>query len=106
MVVCSDATLLRYLKVNTCIPNFPVIHVVVKISKMATEALRVDSQQESYEALSREAETLKQKLIEERAKLNDVDCKYSHKCDHIDTVGAHTAFDCDGSRIVSHTLIF
>ena len=43
---------------------------------MATEALRVDSQQDSIEALSREAESLKMKLIEEKAKLNDTDCKY------------------------------
>ena len=43
---------------------------------MATEALRVDNQQDSIEALAREAESLKQKLIEEKAKLNDTDCKY------------------------------
>ncbi len=43
---------------------------------MATEALRVDSQQDSVDALSREAETLKQRLTDEKAKLNDTDCKY------------------------------
>lgn len=32
---------------------------------------------ESVEALTREAETLKAKLEEEKAKLNDVDSKYS-----------------------------
>ncbi|CAH1796547.1 unnamed protein product [Owenia fusiformis] len=41
---------------------------------MATEALRVaENQQDSIEALSREAELLKTKLEEEKAKLNDVD---------------------------------
>jgi len=43
---------------------------------MATEALRPDPVQDSVEALSREAEQLKSKLEDERAKLNDVDCKY------------------------------
>ena len=43
---------------------------------MATEALKPDDQQNSLEALSREAEELKTKLEEERARLNDVDCKY------------------------------
>ena len=42
---------------------------------MATEALRPDPVQDSVEALSREAEQLKSKLEDERAKLNDVDCK-------------------------------
>ena len=42
---------------------------------MATEALKPDDQQSSLEALSREAEELKSKLEEERARLNDVDCK-------------------------------
>ena len=46
---------------------------------MATEpGLRVESPQESFEALSREAESLKTKLEEEKAKLNDVDCMYIH----------------------------
>ncbi|KAK2168202.1 hypothetical protein LSH36_19g01046 [Paralvinella palmiformis] len=40
---------------------------------MATEALRPDPVQDSVEALSREAEQLKSKLEDERAKLNDVD---------------------------------
>jgi len=39
---------------------------------MATEGLRVDNQ-ETIEALSREAECLKKKLEEEKMKLNDVD---------------------------------
>ena len=43
---------------------------------MATEGLRVDNQQDSIDALSREAETLKKKLAEEKAKLCDVDRKY------------------------------
>ena len=41
---------------------------------MATEALRAENP-ESIEALSREAESLKTRLAEEKAKLNDVDCK-------------------------------
>lgn len=49
---------------------------VVKLSKMATEALRVDNQQDSIDALAREAESLKKKLAEEKAKLCDVDRKY------------------------------
>ena len=44
-------------------------------SNMATEVLRVENQQDSIDSLSREAENLKGKLEEERAKLNDVDCK-------------------------------
>ncbi|XP_064608165.1 guanine nucleotide-binding protein subunit beta-5-like [Liolophura sinensis] len=40
---------------------------------MATEALRVDNTTESIDSLSREAESLKVKLEEEKAKLNDVD---------------------------------
>ena len=43
--------------------------------KMATEALRAENP-DSIEALSREAETLKARLVEEKAKLNDVDCKF------------------------------
>jgi guanine nucleotide-binding protein subunit beta-5 len=46
---------------------------------MATEALRPDPIQDSVEALSREAEQLKSKLDDERAKLNDVDCEYGVK---------------------------
>ena len=42
---------------------------------MATEGLRVDNQQDSIDALSREAETLKKKLAEEKEKLCDVDRK-------------------------------
>ena len=42
---------------------------------MATEALRPEAPSDSIEGLSREAEQLKSKLDEERAKLNDVDCK-------------------------------
>ena len=45
---------------------------------MATEVLKTDDQQTSLEALSREAEELKTKLDEERARLNDVDCKSDH----------------------------
>ena len=44
---------------------------------MATEALRPDAPQDSIDSLSREAEELKSKLDEERAKLNDVDSKYN-----------------------------
>ncbi|XP_064618687.1 guanine nucleotide-binding protein subunit beta-5-like [Lineus longissimus] len=40
---------------------------------MAAEGLRVEPQQDSIEALSREVESLKSKLEEEKAKLNDVD---------------------------------
>ncbi|XP_074650432.1 guanine nucleotide-binding protein subunit beta-5-like [Tubulanus polymorphus] len=40
---------------------------------MAAEGLRVEHQQDTIEALSREAETLKAKLDEEKRKLNDVD---------------------------------
>ena len=43
---------------------------------MATEALRAENP-ESIEALSREAESLKNRLAEEKAKLNDVDCKWA-----------------------------
>ena len=43
---------------------------------MATEGLKVETQQDSIDALSREAEQLKAKLEEERLKLNDTDCKY------------------------------
>ncbi len=44
---------------------------------MATDAVRIDvPQPESVEQLAREAEQLKNKLAEEKAKLNDVDCKY------------------------------
>ena len=43
-------------------------------AKMATEALRAENP-DSIEALSREAEALKARLAEEKAKLNDVDCK-------------------------------
>ena len=46
----------------------------VKISKMATEGLKVETHQESLDALTREAEQLKSKLEEERAKLVDTDC--------------------------------
>ena len=43
---------------------------------MATDAVRIDvPQPESVEQLAREADLLKNKLAEERAKLNDVDCK-------------------------------
>ncbi len=43
---------------------------------MATDAVRIDvPQPESVEQLAREAELLKNKLTEEKAKLNDVDCK-------------------------------
>ena len=46
------------------------------VEKMATEVLKLDDQQQtSLESLSREAEELKTKLEEERARLNDVDCK-------------------------------
>ena len=58
--------------------NFHIIHTnisVDKLSNMATEALRPDPIKDSVEALSREAEQLKSKLDDERAKLNDVDCK-------------------------------
>lgn len=41
---------------------------------MASEGLRVENP-DSIEALSREAEALKARLAEEKAKLNDVDCK-------------------------------
>ena len=40
------------------------------------DGLRVEAlEQESIESLMKEAETLKQKLEEERQKLNDVPCK-------------------------------
>ena len=42
---------------------------------MATEGLKVETQQDSIDALSREAEQLKSKLDEEREKLNDTDRK-------------------------------
>ena len=42
---------------------------------MATEALQVENQRDSIEALGREAELLKQKLVDEKAKLNDTDRK-------------------------------
>ena len=42
---------------------------------MATDAMRVDNQQDSLDQLSREADSLKAKLADEKAKLNDVDCK-------------------------------
>lgn len=45
---------------------------------MATEGLRVENP-ESVEALTREAEALKAKLAEEKAKLNDVDSKFKPK---------------------------
>lgn len=44
---------------------------------MASESLRVDNQ-ETIEALTREAEALKKKLEEEKAKLNDVDSMYKY----------------------------
>ena len=45
---------------------------------MATDAVRIDvPQPESIEQLAREAELLKNKLTEEKAKLNDVDCKFN-----------------------------
>ena len=45
---------------------------------MATDAVRIDvPQPESVEQLAREAELLKNKLTEEKAKLNDVDCKFN-----------------------------
>ena len=40
---------------------------------MASEILKVENSQDSIEALSREAEHLKARLEEERAKLNDKD---------------------------------
>lgn len=43
--------------------------------KMATEALRAENP-DSMEALTREAETLKAKLEDEKAKLNDVDSMF------------------------------
>ncbi len=44
---------------------------------MATDAVQINVPQlESVEQLAREAESLKNKLLEEKAKLNDVDCKY------------------------------
>ena len=43
---------------------------------MATEGLKVETQQESLDALTREAEQLKSKLEEERAKLVDTDRKF------------------------------
>ena len=52
--------------------------VLINGEKMASEGLRVvENQQESVESLTREVEMLKNRLEEERAKLNDVDCKYS-----------------------------
>ena len=42
---------------------------------MASEALRAENP-DSIEALSREAEALKARLAEEKAKLNDVDCEF------------------------------
>ena len=42
---------------------------------MATEALRVDNDNDSIAALSREAERLKAKLEEERSQLGDVNCE-------------------------------
>lgn len=49
---------------------------------MATEALRVDNTTESIDSLSREAESLKVKLEEEKAKLNDVDSESSYWVDN------------------------
>ena len=46
-----------------------------KNSKMAVDGPAV--KEEEINALTREAESLKIKLEEERRKLNDVDCKYS-----------------------------
>ena len=42
---------------------------------MATEELRVECDIDSIDALSREAETLKARLEQERSQLNDVDCE-------------------------------
>ena len=40
---------------------------------MATEELRVDCELDSVDVLSREAESLKARLKQERSQLNDVD---------------------------------
>lgn len=45
-----------------------------KKGKMATETTKTENL-ESVESLTREAEALKVKLVEEKAKLNDVDSK-------------------------------
>lgn len=44
-------------------------------TKMATEALRVENP-ESIEVLSREADSLKSKLEDDKAKLNDIDSRW------------------------------
>ena len=44
--------------------------------KMATEILHMDCDLDSIEALTRESETLKAKLAQEREQLNDVKCYY------------------------------
>ena len=69
---------------------------------MATESTPVSIGQilraenpESVEALTREAETLKAKLEEEKAKLNDVDSKCSWCKRHQDFCGVGLGFYLD-----------